>query len=199
MILGSWSGGYRDRGCFLLALRYGSFTNINDSIRKIINQYALIFDYFGRDRYNSRPMSDMQLPTRLDLGRLRNGRQNLEGQFSLTAFSRLSEMLEHKEGQVAVDITVGVDEEGYQFIDGHIDTAVDLQCQRCLQPYQHQLRADFKVSPVLNDNQAKLLPKNYEPVMIENNSLDIEQLVEDEIILNLPLVPKHQTEQCKTN
>ncbi|MDF7666601.1 23S rRNA accumulation protein YceD [Orbaceae bacterium ESL0727] len=83
-----------------------------------------------------------------------------------------------------------------------VDAEVTLEqiCQRCFKPFITHIKVKNKFSPVKNDAQAEALPDYYEPVFInELGEVDILALVEDEIILSLPIAPVHDSKHCEVS
>lgn len=77
----------------------------------------------------------------------------------------------------------------------HVDAsaAVRLQCQRCLLPLQEVLTAKRSFLFVRDEAEAARLDEEIEEdVLVLSRSLDVAELVEDELILALPLVPRHE-------
>jgi uncharacterized protein len=74
------------------------------------------------------------------------------------------------------------------------DTAVWLQCQRCLQPLHEPLAVTRRFRFVATEEEAERLDETSEDdVLALPRSLDLHELLEDELILALPLVPRHDT------
>lgn len=71
-----------------------------------------------------------------------------------------------------------------------------LTCQRCLQPVAHTLEAERTLRFVPTEEEAARLDdaEDDEDVLALPRTLNLHELVEDELILALPLVPRH--EQC---
>jgi uncharacterized protein len=75
-------------------------------------------------------------------------------------------------------------------------TALELTCQRCLQPMTVQLQVQPTLRFVRGEDRAEALDEDSdEDVLALTPSLDLLSLVEDELILALPLVPRHDA--CK--
>lgn len=74
------------------------------------------------------------------------------------------------------------------------DTTAWLTCQRCLQPMAEPLGIDRRIRFVRGESQAEALDAELEDdVLALPRSLDLAALVEDEFLLALPLVPRHDT------
>lgn len=70
---------------------------------------------------------------------------------------------------------------------------VPLQCQRCLQTYAQALQVDRRFLFVAHEKQAEQLDEELEDdVLMLPARLDLADLLEDELILALPLVPRHE-------
>ena len=83
---------------------------------------------------------------------------------------------------------------------GQVQVDVELDCQRCGEPFKQTLEWHFMYSPVANWDQADDLPEIYEPIEFnEFGEIDLLGAVEDELILALPLVPMHSSEHCEVS
>jgi len=71
--------------------------------------------------------------------------------------------------------------------------ALWLECQRCLEPYEEQLTIDVWYRIVENSAQADAIPINEEQadVIVGSRQFDLIDLIDEELLLSLPLVPKH--------
>ena len=69
-----------------------------------------------------------------------------------------------------------------------------LACQRCLQPAEHALQVDRTLRFVATEEEAERLDEasEDEDVLALDHALDLLALVEDELILALPIVPRHE-------
>lgn len=70
--------------------------------------------------------------------------------------------------------------------------AVWLECQRCLQPTRIDLVVDRSIRFVASEEEAERLDEEGEhDVLAMTRALNLAELVEDELILALPIVPRH--------
>ena len=72
-------------------------------------------------------------------------------------------------------------------------TEVSLSCQRCLKPVQEALTLERSIQFVPDEAAAAELDADAEHDVLElTRSLDLAELIEDELLLALPLVPRHE-------
>ncbi len=73
------------------------------------------------------------------------------------------------------------------------ETSAWLTCQRCQQPMTEPLAVDTRIRFVRGEAQAEALDGEEEyDVLALARSLDLRTLVEDELLLALPIVPRHE-------
>lgn len=77
--------------------------------------------------------------------------------------------------------------------------SVYLQCQRCLGDLLHEINFDSTVVFVDDEDSLPLIEDEDESVdyVVKPESLDLMTFIEEEIILALPLVPRHPEGKCK--
>jgi uncharacterized protein len=142
-------------------------------------------------------MSKDYLPIHVNPGRLAENAVSLRGLFSIAKMDRLKTSLQMPEGDVEVQIHFGVDQQGLRYIKGQMHTSLTLQCQRCMEALEHEIIADFAYGMVSNEEKAKKLPSHYDPIIVEDQDLNLQDVIEEELIISLPIVPLHASEHCK--
>jgi uncharacterized protein len=60
-----------------------------------------------------------------------------------------------------------------------------------------QVTSDNTLAVVWTDEQAAHLPKHLDPIIVEDQSSNLWELVEEELILALPPFSYHDTDKCK--
>ncbi|MFO1285556.1 MAG: DUF177 domain-containing protein [Rubrivivax sp.] len=79
-------------------------------------------------------------------------------------------------------------------VDLGVQTKLTLECQRCLQPMAVPLAIERRLRFVEGEDEAARLDGELEDdVLALTHRLDVRALVEDELLLALPLVPRHET------
>ena len=136
------------------------------------------------------------LPKTIEPIRLGKLSARLEGDLSLKNLSRLQEMGDQGDEQAHVEMEFGQDAAKLYYIRGKIKATVKLICQRCNSPMAFDLESVFSLSPVVSEERAKNLPSLYEPVFMQDEIISVNDMIEDEILLALPMVPKHEDKAC---
>jgi uncharacterized protein len=105
-------------------------------------------------------------------------------------------MLHDDAGSVKATLSFRQRTDGWLTAVLEYDTTLSLTCQRCLEPYQEHLAE--RVTLALTDVESGgAAPEGFETVELENGRLLPARLIEDEIIVAVPLVPKHaRIEDC---
>ena len=136
-------------------------------------------------------MLTTRLPTRIEPYRLAANAERLQGVISLARMTRLGDEIGEQQGDSEVCLDFGIDAQGRRFIEGWLKADVFLACRRCLKPMPAALESHFLLGMVTSDALAAELPGDYEPVVVENEQLDLMSVLEDELILSLPQVIYH--------
>jgi uncharacterized protein len=69
---------------------------------------------------------------------------------------------------------------------------LELTCQRCLEPFRHELAGCVSVVLVDAGSAPAEVPEGYEPFELADGRFSPAELIEDELIVSMPLVPKHE-------
>ena len=141
-------------------------------------------------------MSNTELPRLVDPSKLAEQSVSLEGVVPLRSLPRFAEVLHDPEGEVSVVLQFGRDPEKRRIIEGRLNTSVVLECQRCMSALRTTLSSDFVLGLVISDDQARQLPREYEPFLMKDFEADLWQMVEDELLLAVPPFPLHEREEC---
>lgn len=139
---------------------------------------------------------DERLPVHIDPVRMAETRRLLEGQVALAEMTRLLASLEESSGDVRVSLEFGIDEEGIRYMRGHLSAQVALVCQRCLETLRYPIDSEFALGLLGDVSEAESLPSRYEPLVLDGKPLFLRDVIEDELLLALPIVPRHPQAEC---
>jgi len=116
----------------------------------------------------------------------------LQGFIPLKSMSRLAESLSHNAGQAYIDWTFSLDDQQRLLIQGTVQAELSMECQRCLETLSLALNIAVALMTLHpHQTEAELLP-NFEVLNLDSVPLLLSALVEDELILALPLVAMHE-------
>jgi uncharacterized protein len=142
-------------------------------------------------------MSEKFIPEHIDPFRYAEQSLGLDGVLKIADMQRLNANVIASDDTVSIHLQFGVDEQGITFLIGHLETKLTLQCQRCMEPFIYEIMSNFVLGIVTTLDEANALPERYEPALAKEGNLALRELIEDEIILNLPIIPRHEPEECK--
>ncbi|MGQ9425297.1 YceD family protein [Gilvimarinus sp. F26214L] len=121
----------------------------------------------------------------------------LEGQIPAEGMPRLVQAVNTVNSPVDARLHFERDPSGHRILSGTVKVAVSATCQRCMEPKELQVESDIAVAVVRSDDEAKALPRSLEPWLVdsEDGEADVYAVVEDELLLDLPMVVYHDY-QC---
>lgn len=126
----------------------------------------------------------------------RSGR-SLQGQIPVARMWRLAETLCSTAGEIVIDLRFGRGDQGRFYIQGTIHGEVRLMCQRCLGPFSWSANCEVRLALIPAVIPRERLESGYEPLVAQEDSpLSLVAMVEDELILALPIVPMHPENLC---
>jgi uncharacterized protein len=103
---------------------------------------------------------------------------------------RLCEVLADDVGVAQYELDFGRDEYGTAYVDVRIQAPLWLVCQRTLEPFVLPVTVDGRLGLIRSERDEAGLPGGCEPLLIaEDDKLSLIDVIEDELLLVLPLVP----------
>ena len=130
------------------------------------------------------------LPAVIDVWRMVAAKRRFEGTLPLSAFARLRDSLVDAEGECRFVLEFGRDVGDQAFAEVRAEAELPLLCQRTLERYLHRVRLVQQLGLITSEAQESALPEQMEPLLLpESGELRPADLVEDELILALPVVP----------
>ena len=103
------------------------------------------------------------------------------------------------QGDVKVQLHFGHDEERRQRLSGSLQTDVRVLCQRCMQPLSLELECELALLVLENEEAVAALQGDealLDAIVMGPDGLDVLEVLEDELILSLPLIPVHEEASC---
>lgn len=137
-----------------------------------------------------------ELPLTVDAHKLAKQGANLSGVLLLVNLLRIADLLDNKAGQLTIDLQFEIGRDHLHYVHGHINGNIEILCQRCMEAMTMAVDNQFVLGLMDNPEIAKRLPENIEPIYLNQGELDISGMIEDELILALPLIAMHDLEDC---
>lgn len=141
-------------------------------------------------------MQEGVLPEWLDLRRVGASGARLEGTVAVSGLRRLCARLESGEGEASAEVAVAFDQARQAVVSGRVRATVVMRCERCLGAVEVPLAGEFALAVVESEPAADRLPAEEEPVLAERGRLAVHALLEDELLLALPIVARHEDTAC---
>jgi len=118
----------------------------------------------------------------------------------LRQFIRLQEFLLDDTGEMQATFRFSRRKKAVM-ISGNLTANYRLQCQRCLEPMEYAVDEAFEFIFAKNEEEARQVPERFDPVVLDDSGqIHVVDLFEDELILYLPTVARHETEaQCEAS
>lgn len=143
-------------------------------------------------------MANVKLPKKLDPVKCAQKRSTYDGVYFAQEMLRFNSAVSAIcEDDIPIKIEFLIDAQGLTYFKGEMQTQVQLVCQRCNQVFNHSVYTDFCFTPVQGQETNDSIPDVYETVQVDDHGeIDLFELLEDELILSLPIVPLHEQENC---
>lgn len=133
------------------------------------------------------------LPERVAPDQLLAAGGRLQGAVALHRLERLAATLQDflaVNSTASADLKLILDPQGQYWLQGRIQAQLAFKCERCQDPLEWPVEAKVRLYLVASEAAAAELAEDVEYV-IAGDSLKIHELIEDELILALPIVPRH--------
>jgi len=132
------------------------------------------------------------LPRLIDPRKFAQQGLELAGKLPVNDLSRINEMVLDGTAEVDVELDFLVDEERIRTVRGQAQCQLTVTCQRCLEPVTVPVEASISLAIVWDEDAAKNLPKRFDPWIAAEGPNDLFEVIEDELLLNLPLASYHE-------
>jgi uncharacterized protein len=132
---------------------------------------------------------------RIDASLCAHSGSTIERHFAAAELPRLQEAGASNESAVSAKFSFARFE-SHVVVDGELSGTAVLTCQRCMKPLHFELNDTFKVMLVEDEQELERELGGYEAVLANPAKLDVLMLAEDQALLALPLVPKHESQSC---
>ncbi len=135
------------------------------------------------------------LPKLVDPRRLADQGITLKGVLAAENLPRVSQVGDIQ-SEVEVELLFARDDQARTRVTGVIRGRFGLLCQRCMEPVDTEVSQPVDLVVVWDDDQSRSVPRDLDPWEVDEQG-NLFELVEDEVLLALPLVAKHPLGQCE--
>lgn len=131
-------------------------------------------------------------PDIVDPWKAADGRRRFGGTVPLKRLERLRALLApgEPEGVAEFEADFGYDEQGLVRIRISVRADLPLVCQLSLETFVEHVDRASTVAVITEVAEQEALPEDYEPVLVEDRRLPLASLVEEELLLAVPQVPR---------
>jgi uncharacterized protein len=145
-------------------------------------------------------MQQVKIPLTIDPKRAAKLHAEYSGVLESCNLPRLLETSAGFCSDIQVQFSCDTDKQGLVTLIGHAKGELTLTCQRCMNEFNLPLAVEFSFTPVNEKTQDEELPEVYEPVDVdEHGFINISELIEDELLVSIPFIPMHATEECSVS
>jgi uncharacterized protein len=142
---------------------------------------------------------DRPLPEYVDIRKAFLENEEVSGFVASEKLMNMRDILVGENARVKAILNFLKDKTGRRIITGELTATIEVACQRCLEPLELIIEDDISLIVVDDDESAQRLEKNYEGWVCTTHKLCLAELIEEQLILALPLVSVHSDSSCSQN
>ncbi|MBP79032.1 MAG: hypothetical protein CL926_07145 [Deltaproteobacteria bacterium] len=141
--------------------------------------------------------TSMQFPNNIDIRKAFDQRMCFQGRLNERRLLRLRELVTSP-GKLEVDANLSFfrDDNNFRRIKGSVTGVMSVSCQRCLGPLDLRIQDDIELVLLESECDLTNLEPDLEPWIIEGAYLDPSEVVEEQLLLSMPIVSFHAEEEC---
>ena len=122
----------------------------------------------------------------------------LSGEVPVAELPRMSDILADSEGEISYILRGLAENDGKPQLELILDGACNLRCQRCLNALSYPIKLVSRLRLVsegevdgsdIEDDEVDSIPAE--------KRLDVLALIEEEVLLSMPIAPKHGSGECE--
>jgi len=133
----------------------------------------------------------LEYPDLIDPKKAAEGQRTFSGTVPINRMDRLKPFLANDRGEAKFSAQFDKDSLVGVKIQVDVEAALWLVCQRSLEPYQELINRSSLLGVVNDISEEGLLPDGYEGILAEHGKIAFLTMVEDELLLALPQVPRN--------
>ena len=159
---------------------------------RVLDERMMSFSYTER-------MENQTAPTRLDIKALALSGQEISGRDALSHFTRLMQDLRGQSPDVSMkwnargEMRLGSSGQQEPWLHLALETSLPLVCQRCMGPVDVPVASSRVFRFVASEDEALAQDEECEEdLLVLSREFNLQELIEDELVMEVPLIPKHE-------
>lgn len=117
----------------------------------------------------------------------------LSGTVKASTLPRLASVASCEDTTISASLRFLRDEQRRFVVAVKVAGQVGVRCERCLDAMPLEVNANSTLMLCSSDEQAQQCPSQYEPLVYTGDELDLYDVIEEELLLALPVAPMHET------
>lgn len=117
-------------------------------------------------------------------------RREYSGQLSYSEMTRVHDNVLSSSQPIIVELQFAK-ERKFIVVTGRIYGDLMLECAACLGDMVFPVNIDVRLAIISDETLVDLVPESYDPWLMETDKLMLSTLVEDELLLELPVIARH--------
>lgn len=143
-------------------------------------------------------MSNGLIPDYIEPYKLADRNITYQGNIALADLPRLHEVVASDEATIYVNVAFERGEQQQALMSIMLDATVCLICQRCLDAMTFSTSITCHYMFMADERGEVLLPEGYDALELgAKDPFDLKVLIEDELLLALPIIPIHELNECQ--
>lgn len=132
----------------------------------------------------------MSIPAQVSASRALAREERYAGPLDPAALDRLAEF---EPRDLRADLQVRVDVARQGWLEGRVTGCLRLECRVCGERFDWSLDATVRLALAMSEEEEERLMDQGEPLLVREDRLPLHQVVEDEVLLALPMMPRCPT------
>ena len=130
-----------------------------------------------------------KLPKIVDPEKLAHNGADFKGSYELNTMPRLRDIVEQDSGICEAQLALAYSQGARLKLHGQVKANLNLVCQRCLESFDCLVTSDVDIELVREEGQEH---REHDVFVLDSEgALPLLELIEDEILLQIPSMPKH--------
>lgn len=143
-------------------------------------------------------MSNGLIPDYIEPYKLADRNITYKGNITLADLPRLRDAVASSEANIHVEVVFKRGDQKQALMSIMLDATLYLVCQRCLDIMTFSSTGTYHYMFMIDEKEEVLLPEGYDALEVgAKDPFDLKVLIEDELLLALPIIPIHELNECQ--